>query len=101
MLIWRNLSTLLLWLAQAACFVTLVGIPFSDPSSTCCYLLTICVVEVIKCHDISSQIKSFVFNLLTTIITQQIIDIPYLMVKKSTVAFQPSLNTVGKLYTIM
>jgi hypothetical protein len=25
----------------------------------------------------------------------------YLMVKKSTVAFQPSLNTVAKLYTIM
>jgi hypothetical protein len=49
--LWRNLSTLLLWLAQAACFVTLIGIPFSDPSSTC-YLLTICVVEVIKCHDI-------------------------------------------------
>ena len=49
--IWRNLSTLLLWLAQAACLVTLIGIPFSDPLSTC-YLLTICVVEVIKCHDI-------------------------------------------------
>ena len=56
---------------------------------------------------ISSQIKSFVFNFtyhnyyLTNYRYTDLQYNYYLMVKKSTVAFQPSLNTVAKLYTIM
>ena len=71
--IWRNLSTLLLWLAQAACFVTMIGIPFSDPSSTCCYLLTMCCWSNKMPWHISSQIKSFVFNYLPQLLLNKLL----------------------------